>query len=262
MAGGELLRPSRRLLASFGRYLQWYIPRNFHALRIAHPERFPRNSDRIIVCLNHASWWDPVISIVLSRFLLPCADHYAPMESSALGHYGFMRRLGLFPVDNQSSRAAAHFLRASRKILDTPASLLWVTPEGNFTDVRRRPLTWKPGLAALIHRAGSCTVVPLALEYTFWDERLPEALALIGDPLHVENGASRSSDEWHTALIRTMTAAQDELAELAMTREGHHFATVLSGGAGVGAMYDSWKRLQARLTGKPYAREHGSLPHA
>lgn len=258
----ELVRPSPALLALFARYLRWYIPRSFHALRLAHPERFPRSAERLIVCLNHPSWWDPVVSIVLSRALLPGADHYAPMEASALGRYSFMRRLGLFPVDNSSPRAAAQFLRTALRILDASNSVLWVTPEGHFTDVRTRPVAWKPGVAALLHRAGRCTVLPLALEYTFWEERRPEALALLGKPLSIEDGAAHTPEQWHIELLHSMTAAQDELAALAMLRDAAHFTTVMSGQAGVGGVYDAWKRTQARLAGRTYVPEHGSLPHA
>ncbi len=257
-----LVHPSPALLSLFARYLRWYIPQSFHALRLAHPERFPRHAERLIVCLNHPSWWDPIVSIVLSRFLLPGTDHYAPMEASALRRYGFMRRLGLFPVDNQSPRAAAQFLRTAAHILNTPGSVLWVTPEGQFTDVRTRPVAWKAGLAALLHRAGECTVVPLALEYTFWDERRPEALALVGEPLTIADGSARTAEAWHAELLRSMAAAQDELAALAMLRDPARFTAVLRGRAGVGGVYEAWKRTQARLTGRHYAPEHGSIPHA
>lgn len=244
----------------FARYLKWTVPRSFHALRLAHADRFPRTQGPLIVCLNHASWWDPVISIVLSRYLMPGADHYAPMEASALERYGFMRRLGLFPVDNSNPHtAAAQFLRGATEIFNRPNSLLWLTPEGHFTDVRTRPLRWKSGMAALLSRLPEATVVPLALEYIFWDERRPEVLALVGEPL-LRNAASTSAvDDWHTALLEHMTAAQDELAALAATRDPGNFATVLSGKAGTSMPYDLWKRTHARLTGQTYTPEHRSL---
>ncbi len=261
-SGAGLAPPSPALLSLFARYLRWYVPRSFHAVRLARAERFPRHAQRLIVCLNHPSWWDPVIAILLSRYLLPTAAHYAPMEASALRRYGFMRRLGLFPVDNDSSRAGAQFLRSGAAILDHPNAVLWVTPEGHFTDVRTRPAQWRPGVAALLHRSRQCTVVPLALEYTFWDERRPEALALVGEPLTVTDGAAGSADAWQTELLRAMTAAQDELAALAMTRDAARFATVLSGKVGVGGVYELWKRAQAHLSGRPYVPGHGSIPHA
>jgi hypothetical protein len=43
--------------------------------------------------------------------------------------------------------------------------------------------------------------------YTFWDERLPEALALIGKPLVVEDGGHAPTEHWHASLTQAMTEA-------------------------------------------------------
>ena len=262
-----LVVPSASLLSLFAIYLRWYIPRSFHALRVARRERFPlpdsTAAERLVIAINHPSWWDPLISILLSRHLLPGYDHYAPMEASALAHYRFMRRLGLFPVDNRSPRlGATQFLRTGMRILHKPRSVLWVTPEGRFTDVRQRPLCWKPGLATLLARAPSCTVVPLALEYTFWDERLPETLALIGEPIWIEGGSRHAIESCAARLVEGMGAAQDELSSLALSRSAQHFETVISGRRGVSSIYDLWKRTEARMTGRQYVAEHGGLPRA
>lgn len=262
-SANEVLRPSRRMLGAFSLYLQWYVGRAFHGVRVAHAERFPRllPNTPAIVCLNHPSWWDPLICMLLSRAFAPLVDHYAPMEASALQRYGFMRRMGLFPLDTHSSRAGSQFLRAAREVLGRPNSILWVTPEGHFTDVRQRPAQWRPGLAALVGKQSQCTIIPLALEYTFWDERLPEALGLVGEPVHV-HGQSASAGQWQAMLTQAMTQAQDELASLSLARDAALFTTILRGGSGIAAPYDAWKRLQARWRGRPYQAGHGSLPPA
>ncbi len=256
--------PSRRVFALFSAYLRWYVPRAFHAVRLAHGNRFPAldTNTPTILCVNHPSWWDPLIGMILSRRLAPHADHYAPMEAAMLQHYSFMQKLGLFLLDTQSPRAGAHFLRAAESILARPQSILWITPEGLFTDVRSRPAQWRPGIAALVARQSRCLVVPLALEYTFWDERLPEALALVGEPIEVADGRSASADHWHMLMTAAMTRAQDDLAVLSMRRSPAAFETVLEGGRGIAGTYDVWKRLQARWRGQPYIAEHGKLPRA
>ena len=43
-----------------------------------------------------------------------------------------------------------------------------------------RPVRLRPGLAHLARRVPGATIVPLALEYPFWDERTPEALCRFG----------------------------------------------------------------------------------
>ena len=258
--GPLLPRPSRRLLSFFAAYLHWFIGRHFRALRMAHAVRFPTTATGpLIVYANHASWWDPLAFIIISRHLLPTAAHYAPMDAAALKHYGFLSKLGLFAVENGTRRGAVQFLRTGQQIAATPNSVLWVTPEGRFTDPRTRPALFRPGLAALVARLGPCTLVPLAFEYTFWDERLPEILLSLGQPLHIADGAHHTTAEWSSLLGSALAATQDELAALAKQRDPALFATVLSGRVGISGVYEAWKRFRALMTGTVYQGSHGSL---
>jgi 1-acyl-sn-glycerol-3-phosphate acyltransferase len=254
-----LVSPSRRMLALFATYLHWYIGRHFHAMRLANGNRLPSATGPLIVYANHASWWDPLSCIVLSRHLLPRASHYGPMDAAALKHYAIFRKLGLFPVETGTPRGAAQFLRAAREILSTPNAVLWVTPEGRFTDVRTRPPVFRPGLAALVARTGACTVVPLALEYTFWDERLPEILISCGEPIRISDGQAHTAAEWSSQLAAALVATQDELAALSKLRDPALFSIVLSGRVGIGTVYDAWKRWVALLTGRIYEGSHGGI---
>jgi 1-acyl-sn-glycerol-3-phosphate acyltransferase len=255
-----LVRPSRRLLSFFAFYLHWYAGRHFHAIRVANAGRLPGATGPLIAYTNHASWWDPLALILLSRYFLPTADHYGPMDATALKHYGFLRKLGLFPIEPGSRRGAVQFLRAAEEILSRPGSVLWVTPEGRFTDMRTRPVVFRPGLAALVARVGACTLVPVAVEYTFWDERLPEILFCCGLPVRASEGRRHSTEEWNELLCAALAATQDELAALAKLRDPANFETILSGRVGIGGVYEGWKRLLALLTGRDYQASHGSIP--
>jgi 1-acyl-sn-glycerol-3-phosphate acyltransferase len=239
--------------------LHWYLGRHFRALRLAHGERFPATAGPLIIYVNHASWWDPLACIMLSRHLLPAASHYAPMDAAALKHYAIFRRMGLFPVEAGTHRGAVQFLRAAREILATPNSVLWITPEGRFTDIRVRPKVFAPGLAALVARMESCTVLPMAFEYTFWDERLPEILINCGEPIRIADGRACSAEEWNRVFTDSLAQTQDELAALAMLRDPALFTTALSGKVGIGGVYEAWKRLLAMVGGRAYQGSHGSI---
>jgi 1-acyl-sn-glycerol-3-phosphate acyltransferase len=255
----SLVPPSRRMLTLFAGYLHWYFGRHFRAMRLANSDRFPPATGPLIVYANHASWWDPLSCIMISRHLLPDAHHYGPMDAASLKHYGMFRKFGMFPVETGTPRGAVQFLRASREILATPNSVLWVTPEGRFTDMRNRPAVFRPGLAALVAKTGPCTLVPLAIEYTFWDERLPEILISCGEPVKIPDGQLHTVAEWSDQLAAALAAAQDELAALSKLRDPALFNTVLSGLVGIGGVYDVWKRLLAKLSGRAYQGSHGSI---
>jgi 1-acyl-sn-glycerol-3-phosphate acyltransferase len=254
-----LLRPSHRQLSFFSHYLHWYIGRHFGAIRLANGGRFPTARGPFIMYCNHPSWWDPLAAVVLSRHLLPAADHYGPMDAVALKHYGFLRRLGFFPIETGTRRGAAQFLRAAEEIFSRRDSVLWLTPEGRFTDMRTRPVVFRPGLAALVAKLGNCTLVPVALEYTFWDERLPEILICCGQPIKVSDGREHSTGEWNDRVSAALAETQDELAALAKLRDPAYFETILAGRVGMGGVYEAWKRMVALLTGRQYQASHGSI---
>ena len=125
--------------------------------------------------------------------------------------------------------------------------------------MRTRPAIFRPGLAALVARLGPCTLMPLAFEYTFWDERLPELLVSCGRTITVTDGAMHTTAEWSDQLATALAETQDELAALAKLRDPNRFSTLLAGGIGVGSLYDAWKRLIAALSGRTYQGTHGSI---
>jgi 1-acyl-sn-glycerol-3-phosphate acyltransferase len=224
-AGVPLPRRSPWLIRLFRHYVLRYLPRHFRAVRLSWHGNAPRLPDGpVAVVLNHPSWWDPLICLVLSG-LFPGRRHYAPIDAAALKRYRFFGRLGFFGVERGRFRGARDFLRIGRAILDQPDSILWVTAQGRFADARDRPVRLAPGLGHLLERAGGGTVVPLAMELVFWDERLPEALAYFGEPVAVEGGVS--SAECTVLLERALEAAQDALAAQTRRRDQAEFRTLL-----------------------------------
>lgn len=256
-AATEVMPPSRRLLSFFRIYLVWYLRRHFHALRLANASRFP-SAHTLIVYVNHPSWWDPVTAMMVSHHLLPNSDHYGPMEEKALEHYSLFRKMGAFPVATGSPEAGDHLFTGARQVLER-GGVLWITPEGRFTDIRTRPVRFKSGLARLLSQMGRVTLIPLAFEYTFWDERLPEILVNCGEPLRIADGRLEKSHTWNNLLSYAMTSTQEELAQLAATRQGTNFETIVAGGTGISGLYEYWKRLQSAVTGAEYRAEHGSI---
>jgi 1-acyl-sn-glycerol-3-phosphate acyltransferase len=257
---GEKLRPpSRRAIGLFSIYLRWYLRRHFHSVRVAGAGRISQRAHPLILFGNHASWWDPLAALLLGQELLPDREHYAPMDTTALEHYSIFRPMGFFPVDNRSARGTAQLLRAGDEVLSRPGSVLWITPESQFQDVRQRPIVFRPGVGALMSRQGRLTCVPVAVEYAFWDERLPEVLINIGEPLEIADGAMEDARTWSNLLSYAMAATLDELAMLAMERDPAAFETVLSGSGGIGGIYELWKRMGCVVTGRPYHHDHGSL---
>src|SRR4051794_4534271 len=85
-------RRSAWLFGLFRGHAKRYVARSFHAVRVSLSGPVPGEiPGPAIVVLNHPSWWDPLIGLVLSD-LWPGRRHYAPIDSAALARYRFFER--------------------------------------------------------------------------------------------------------------------------------------------------------------------------
>lgn len=189
----ELPQISPLTLRFFRRVVRRYFRQHFRAVQAQNAARLRNLNGPVIVYGNHSSWWYPMLIVLLGELLLPERNHYAPMDARALDQYPIFKKLGIFPVEMATPRGAARFLRTAEAVLDG-GGVLWLTPQGRFADPREFPLSFKAGLGALALRLPGVPLMPLAVEYTFWDERLPEAPAALrdspeGDPRRRHGGS-------------------------------------------------------------------------
>lgn len=248
---------SRFVLWFFRGIVRRYFYRHFAGVRLSRAANLTALHDpRVIVYANHSSWWDPMILVLLAAKLMPTRDHFAPMDAAALERYGIFKRIGVFGVEMKTARGAAQFLRTGSAIVQT-GGVLWVTPQGRFADSRERPLAFKPGLAALAAKMdGGCTLLPLAIEYVFWDERLPETLLHFGDPVRIDGQSTEEVQQrLEAALLKTMEALKAE----AMTRNPAAFSLVQDGTVGTGGFYELGQRFLSMLRRRPFQPRHTAI---
>ena len=171
---------SSGLLKVFAAYTRGYVRRHFHSFRILKSGLPPRDLARpLVIFLNHASWWDPLVCLLLSREFFPDRTSFAPIDAAMLERYGFFKHLGFFGIEQQTATGARKFLRTMRAILASSRNAVWLTPQGRFMDVRERPLRLQSGLGALATQSQSTLFIPLAIEYAFWTEPRPEILVVV-----------------------------------------------------------------------------------
>ena len=114
-------------------------------------------------------------------------EHFAPIDAEMLKRYGILKQLGFYPIERKSVRNIAKFLQTSLHILNHKCHAVWITAQGEFRDARQRPLQLQPGVGHIAARMEHGWIVPIALEYGFWDESQPEAL---GHGMKAEPGIS------------------------------------------------------------------------
>ncbi len=241
------------VLRFFRRIVRRYFRRHFRAVGVQGAEHLRNVQGPVVIFGNHSSWWDPMLLVLMGQLLLPGRRHYAPMDARALEKYPILRKIGIFPVEMASTRGGAQFLRTAEAIL-RDNGVLWMTPQGRFADVREFPLAFKPGLAALALRSPQVALIPMAIEYTFWDERLPEALVHFGKPAHVPagEGAATVTRQLENALGEAMFLLQ----KAAIARDPSAFETVSTGARGTGGAYGMIRRFRALLRGRRPALDH------
>jgi 1-acyl-sn-glycerol-3-phosphate acyltransferase len=263
VSAASVLPPfSRRLHGWFMWYVRRYLARSFHAVRLLKggdgvPEVPDIAGEPVIFYSNHPGWWDPLTFLFVGEALFPDRMVYGPIDAGALGKYRFLERIGFIGIDPHAWRGAARFLRMLRAAGERTDVIFWITAQGEFADPRERPLVLRPGVGHGVAGAPRGVVVPLAVEYPFWNERLPEVLVAFGPAMRLGGEPAQTADAWTEILARRLEAAQDRLAEAARSRDPRRFTTLLSGRVGVGLAYDAIRRFGAWLRGERFDASHG-----
>lgn len=252
---------SKPLLHWFSWYSRRYVRRHFHSLRVLR-DGLPLSAAGfpLVIYSNHASWWDALVGLVLKHEFFFGRTAFAPIADEMLQKYKMFARLGFFGVEQGTRRGALQFLRTAETILRDPSCLIVITPQGRFADVRERPLRFEAGLGHLATRVERAVFLPMATEFVFWEERLPEILVRFGEPVEVraEHGAAFDAKYWTTLFEQKLQATQDKLAAAAQRRNPDEFQTLLHGGSGQGGIYDWWRAAKARIQGEHFRKEHGT----
>jgi 1-acyl-sn-glycerol-3-phosphate acyltransferase len=249
---------SPRLRKWFAKYSAGFLRRHFHTVRLAQPYDVSTLAGwPILLCLNHPSWWDPLFSLHLSTVLFPSRQHHAPIDAESLQKYRFFRRIGFFPVTRDCSGART-FLEYGCSVLSNPNRALWVTAQGQFTDVRIRPVHLQTGIAHLVRHLDRVAVLPLVFEYSFWEEKRPEAFAQLGLPIHVQAGHLNSVQHWTDIFARALEETQDALSSAVQSHDESRMTLLLRGRPGVSLIYDLWRQVRAKVRGEYFNPQHGA----
>ena len=247
--------------AWFHGYARRYLQRSFHtvyklgeAIPAVQDERLP-----LLVCLNHSSWWDVLLAFYAGREWLP-GDNYGVMDADQLERYKIFTRLGMIGVDRASLAGIREFLNYTETLLKGRQRALWLTPQGELTSNHARPIRFQPGLGNLAARLGDFNITTIALHYEFWKERQPEAFISFS-PLRRINAAGPGFNRksFVTEQEQHLETQLTDLLALVELRNPSVFQPVLRGKSGISPTYDTLRSLGARLRGRRFDAEHGSV---
>lgn len=241
-------------------YARGYVGKHFSRVRLLNENLpvLPANVP-VVVFVNHASWWDPMLCLLIAERFFAGRQCYAPIDARALGKYAFFRKLGFFGVEQGAPRGAVEFLRTGEAVLAQGGAMLWLTPQGRFVDQRSRPIAFEPGLAHLVHRTGDVVLLPLAFDFSFGVERKPEVAARFGPWIRKSDVSATvdSAPGWNAFLEGALTQCQDRLARGVQQGDDSVFIPLQRSDSGIGGVYDVWRRLKSWARGQRFVAEHG-----
>ncbi|GAB5406196.1 MAG: lysophospholipid acyltransferase family protein [Aureliella sp.] len=261
---------SAPLIGGFHKFLPPFLKGKFHSVAVnreALSDSDLQSSDAVVVYANHASWWDPMTALFMANRVFGDFSVYAPIDADALEKYKIFKKMGFYPVQRDSVRGAAEFLKTSRRILAQPSASVWMTPEGRFVDPREKDVPFMPGLGHLASRIAQSTseaaprvwFIGLAIEYVFWEESKPELLAWFAPPILASPGEVEGDDPkqaWDDRLRHSLRTAQADLQTASIGRDSEAFEILLGGSTGSFVVYDLWRKASGLVTGRKVDLSH------
>ena len=241
-------RRSDRFAYWFSRYVRRLLRRRFHAVRletesVANFHDLASKSRPAIILLNHCSWWDPLMGVALGAEFLSKRGVLAPIDREQLERFGFFRRIGLFGIDPDDAES----LKAMRSYVmdgfrENPRNVLWLTPQGRFTDVRE-PIRIRPGAANIAAQCDEIDVLSVSIEYAFWQDSRAEVLVR---SMPVSAPVKTTTTGWQRAMTLGMQENADALSTLVRSRDASQFHTLIGARARTSFFYDLMLKLRGR----------------
>lgn len=171
------------------RYYVWLLfKRRFSAVWLKQDYQ-PDEGLKTIYYLNHHSWWDGLIPLLLNEFRFH-QQARALMEDQQMLEHPFFSKIGAFSVNLSNTQSAIRSLRYAVKSFERPNASLFIYPEGTITPAGTT-LQFEKGLAWLAQEFSEAEIVPIAIYIHTIRSDKPELHLHVGNPVSMEAGHSR-----------------------------------------------------------------------
>ena len=196
---------------------------------------FPDSDQPSIAFLNHSAWWDPILTVFLSRMVRD-RDPYGLFRGEELQRYPFFRRLGCFGITTErldDLRALPGY--AATLLRGGPRRTLWVLPQGELLPART-PLAFRSLLARFARAVPEAALVPVAVRYEFRLDQRAECFVRVGEPVTAitRESPAATSRRLEQRLRQELALLDHDLAQPGV----RHFRPVLEGLGSLSALYD------------------------
>jgi hypothetical protein len=211
----------------------------------------------VVGILNHSSWWDAMLVLYLSHFILKKKESYGLFDEEQLKRYGIFRLVGCFSINRTSGIETRKFIRYTRDLLVSTERLFWIFPQGELVS-NERPVELKSGFAQLVSFLPKVQLLKVAVSYDFWIESKPEMVIDIAPietlvPLRTRVYVNELSSRIRLQMQNQMTS----LRQIVKNRDSSGLKPLFVREHGAHPMYDIYRSLKASLNGKAFRKSHG-----
>lgn len=175
-------------IAGFRWYTRWLFKRRFHRVWLKQ-EYDPCPECKTLYFLNHHSWWDGLIPLLLNEFRFK-QQARAIMEDKQMKKYSFFQKIGAFSINRSDPRKAVKSLRYAISSFKRKNSSLFIYPEGTITPPGSK-MHFEDGLAWLHDKLEDVDFVPVGIYMHTIRHDKPELHLHVGNPIRISDNLLR-----------------------------------------------------------------------
>jgi len=131
------------------KYIQWLVGRQFHELIFNNIEVDKNRS--ILLIANHYSFWDGLILFCINQRLFKKKAHVMILEET-IKKEPFLKYAGAFSI-NKNSRDILKSVNYASALLDDPANLVLIFPQGKLYSNFVEHVNFQKGISKIIKQA-------------------------------------------------------------------------------------------------------------
>lgn len=193
------------LFIKFFRLCTWFLfKRRFSRIWLKQDYQ-PGDQSKTIYYLNHHSWWDGLIPLLLNEYRFR-QQARAMMEDKQMVEHPFFQKIGAFSINREDKQHSVTALRYALQSFERPHASLFIYPEGTITPAGT-PMQFEGGLAWLSGKLPQVDVVPIGIYMHTIRRDKPELHLEVGAPVETDGQFSNNEQtrRFEQALERILT---------------------------------------------------------
>lgn len=183
---------SKFWLAIWNFFVNLLLRRRFYSIRVKNAHHYDLRDKDVanIYYAQHTCWWDGMVGYYLCHYLFKDTMN---MMVEDLIKFPLLSKVGAFSIDKKTPKSTLRSMKYCTDFLNKEKISLWLFPQGVIMPPNHRPLEFQKGVAFIAQRVKKVNLFPIAIQYVFLRQGLPEVLIDVGKPILVDGEVDKDS---------------------------------------------------------------------